>query len=134
MDTSRGSETARTVAFVKPSPPGSDRPICRSSLSTLPFPERSAVPPDAIPSVLVDPVPSHLRAAYEHIEDGVVVADADERVIYVNAAFERASEYKAGDVLGRTTDELLRPRPVAGESDVFEMTGANGARYFVRRK
>src|SRR5262249_39910939 len=60
-----------------------------------------------------------LRAAYEHIEDGIVVADADERIVYVNAAFESASGFRSGEVLGRTVAELLRPRAVEAESDVF---------------
>jgi PAS domain S-box-containing protein len=79
-------------------------------------------------------VPSRLRAAYEHVEDGIVVAGADERIIYVNAAFGSASAWPSAKALGRTVSELLRPRAVENESDVFAMTRANGEQYFARRK
>jgi PAS domain S-box-containing protein len=77
---------------------------------------------------------SRLRAAYEHVEDAVAVADPDQRVVYVNAAFERASGLRAPDIVGRTLDEVLRPRAVPDDPDVFEATRPSGERYFAKRR
>jgi PAS domain S-box-containing protein len=77
-----------------------------------------------------------LRAAFEHIDDGVIVADAGEgaRVVYVNPAFERASGYDSRQAVGRSIEDLLLPRPIANEPDVYVMTRANGEEYVVRCK
>jgi PAS domain S-box-containing protein len=79
-------------------------------------------------------VSPQLRAAYEHIDDGVILSSPDERVVYVNAAFERLAGYGADEVVGRLLADVLHPRAVADEPDVFAMTRASGAEYFVRRK
>src|SRR5262249_25026328 len=77
-----------------------------------------------------------LRAVLEHIDDAVIVANPGEgeRVVYVNAAFERDSGYNARDAVGRSIEDLLRPRPIASEPDTCVMTRANGQEYVVRRR
>jgi PAS domain S-box-containing protein len=81
-------------------------------------------------------IPPALRAALEHIDDAVILLAPDDGadVIYVNTAFERASGHDRRDVVGRSIEDLLRPRPVAGEPDVYTMTRASGEEYVVRRK
>ncbi|HEX8792098.1 MAG TPA: PAS domain S-box protein [Polyangiaceae bacterium] len=77
-----------------------------------------------------------IRAAFEHVEDPVIIADPSDGacVVHVNAAFERASGYASREAVGRSIEELLRPRVVAGEPDVVVMTRANGEDYVVRRR
>jgi PAS domain S-box-containing protein len=81
-------------------------------------------------------VPAAAQAAFELVDDGVVVATADdgERVLYVNAAFERASKYRRHDVVGRAIGSLGEPRPLASEPDLCVMTRADGEEYVVRKK
>jgi PAS domain S-box-containing protein len=57
-----------------------------------------------------------------------------ERVVHVNAAFERASGYPSGEAVGRSIAELLHPRALPGDPQLDVMRGANGAEYVVRRK
>jgi PAS domain S-box-containing protein len=75
-------------------------------------------------------------SALEQIEDAVIVAAPGDGggIVYVNAAFERASGHDRHDVVGRSIEALLRPRPVAGEPDVCVMTRATGEEYVVRRR
>jgi PAS domain S-box-containing protein len=82
------------------------------------------------------PLPAATLAALEHLDDSAILLTPGdgEDVLYVNAAFERTSGYRRQDVGGRSTEQLLRPRPVAGEADVWVMTRASGEEYFVRRK
>jgi PAS domain S-box-containing protein len=77
-----------------------------------------------------------MRAALEQLDDAVILAAPGDRadVIYVNAAFEGASGHDRRDVVGRTIEALLRPRPIAGEPDVCVMTRASGEEYVVRRR
>jgi PAS domain S-box-containing protein len=82
------------------------------------------------------PASAEARAALDHIDDAVIVAAPGDgaEIVYVNVAFERASGYDRRDVVGRSIEALLRPRPVAGEPDVYVMTRASGEEYVVRRK
>jgi PAS domain S-box-containing protein len=77
-----------------------------------------------------------MRIALEHFDDAAILGPSGDRadVLYVNAAFERASGHDRRDVVGRSIEALLRPRPVAGEPDLYVMTRANGEEYVVRRK
>jgi PAS domain S-box-containing protein len=77
-----------------------------------------------------------VRAALEHFDNAAILASTGERadVVLVNAAFERASGYDRSDVVGRSIEALLRPRPIAGEPDIYVMTRASGEEYVVRRK
>jgi PAS domain S-box-containing protein len=77
-----------------------------------------------------------VRAALEHIDDAaIVVAPGDgANVLYVNAAFERASGHARHDVVGRSIEAVLHPRPVPSEPDICVMTRASGEEYVVRRK
>jgi PAS domain S-box-containing protein len=81
-------------------------------------------------------VSARLRAAFEHFDDSVIIGDTGEsaRVVYVNAAFERASGYDSGRAVGRSIEDLLRPRPIANDPNVWVMTSASGEEYVVRRK
>lgn len=49
---------------------------------------------------------ARLGAAIGNASDGVVVTDGDDRILYVNPAFERMTGFGAGDVLGHTTEEV----------------------------
>jgi PAS domain S-box-containing protein len=77
-----------------------------------------------------------MRTALEHLDDAVILSPPGDRstVVYVNAAFERASGYDRRDVLGRSIEALLRPRPIPAEPDLYVMTRAGGEEYVVRRK
>jgi PAS domain S-box-containing protein len=76
------------------------------------------------------------RAALENVDDALILAAPTDRadIVYVNAAFERASGYGRGDVVGRSIEALLRPRPLLDEPNLYAMTRANGEEYVVRRK
>jgi PAS domain S-box-containing protein len=76
------------------------------------------------------------RAVLEHLDDAAVVAPQGEgaSVVYVNTAFERASGHDRSDVVGRSIAEILHPRPLSNEPDVFVMRRASGQEYVVRRK
>jgi PAS domain S-box-containing protein len=82
------------------------------------------------------PVTHELRAAFEHVDDGVIVTDPGDgdRVVHVNAAFERSSGYPSLEAVGRSIDELLGPRPIAGEPDLCVVTRKTGEECVVRRR
>ncbi len=46
--------------------------------------------------------PEAYRSALDHAADVVIITDTDRRIQYVNAAFERVTEYSAAEVMGRT--------------------------------
>jgi PAS domain S-box-containing protein len=75
-------------------------------------------------------------ATLEHIDDAAILVAPGDRgdVIYVNAAFERASGHDRRDVVGRSLEALLRPRAVGSEPEIYVMTRATGEEYVVRRK
>ncbi len=77
-----------------------------------------------------------MRAALELIDDAVILAAPGDGagIVYVNAAFERASGHERRDVVGRSIDALLRPRPVVNEPHIYVVTRASGEEYVVRRK
>ena len=77
-----------------------------------------------------------LRAALDHVEEPVIVTrpGEPERIIYVNAAFERVSGYRRDAAVGRTLADLVAPRPVEGEPGIFVATRADRGEYFVRRE
>ena len=77
-----------------------------------------------------------LHAALELLDDSVVLARPGEQagILYVNAAFERASGHDRRDVVGQSVDDLLRPRPIVSEPDTYVMRHAGGREYVVRRK
>ncbi len=65
----------------------------------------SGTPDGALsPSVLQD---AWLRELFANVSFGIVVLDADERIVRVNAAFERLFQYTAAEVFGRKLDELV---------------------------
>ncbi|MBD1365570.1 PAS domain S-box protein [Mucilaginibacter sp. ZT4R22] len=45
------------------------------------------------------------------IKNGVVISDADDRVIWTNAAFEHITGYNTGDVDGKFLSEVIKGRP-----------------------
>ena len=49
---------------------------------------------------------ARLGAAIEHATDGVVVTDAEDRVVYVNPAFERMSGFAGYEVTGRAVADI----------------------------
>ena len=77
-----------------------------------------------------------LCAALEHLDDGVILACPGEQgsILYVNAAFERASGHGRRDAVGRSIEAVLRPRPIANEASMYVMTRSNGEEYVVRCK
>jgi PAS domain S-box-containing protein len=77
-----------------------------------------------------------MLAALDQLDDAVILAAPGDgaNVIYVNAAFERASGYDRRDLVGRSLEGVLHPRPIAGEPDTYVMTRASGEEYVVRRK
>ncbi len=81
-------------------------------------------------------VTSRLRAAFEHLDDAVVVVDPreGEPVVFANPAFERASGYPSAEAVGCSVEDLLHPQPVPGHADLFTMTRAGGEEYVVRRR
>jgi PAS domain S-box-containing protein len=74
-----------------------------------------------------------VRAALDLVDDAVVFADQRELVIDVNPAFERVTAYARSDVVGRSIESLLHPRPVPNEPHLYVMTRAGGEEYVVRR-
>jgi PAS domain-containing protein len=62
-----------------------------------------------------------VRSAFELVDDAVIVLAPDDgdRVVFVNAAFERVSKIRRDEATGRILDSLLRPRSIAGAPDVL---------------
>ena len=57
---------------------------------------------------------ARLGAAIEHATDGVIVTDAEDRVIYVNPAFERMTGFAGYEVTGRALPHFPAARAFAG--------------------
>jgi PAS domain S-box-containing protein len=76
-----------------------------------------------------------LGAVYEHVEDAVLVVERGEpgHIVYVNPGFERMTGHASMDAIGKNIADLLRPRRVVGDAEVFAQTRADGQEYFVRR-
>ena len=81
------------------------------------------------------PLDHALRIALEHVEDAVVIIrGADERrIVYVNAAFTRASLYTSDEAVGCGLDELQRPRAVGVDPAVTAVRRKDGTEYVVRK-
>lgn len=64
----------------------------------------------AMSSMSLIPRETHFRYFFERSPLGVMVTGADNRIIYVNAAFERQTGYGVGEVLGQTPAVLQSGR------------------------
>ena len=73
-------------------------------------------------------LPEAMRLALDHVEDAVVITSVHDgpRIVYVNAAFTRASSYSSEEAVGRTLADLQGTRSAGPEG--------NGAAVAVRRK
>lgn len=56
---------------------------------------------------------ARLRAMVECLGEGLIVTDADDRVLYVNPAFERITGYTSADLIGNRAFELLSDQGAA---------------------
>jgi PAS domain S-box-containing protein len=83
---------------------------------------------------VVSPALVVLAAAFEHVEDAVIVSELGERglIVYVNPGFERVTGYASGEAIGRTIADLLQPRAFAGEPALRVQIRASGEEYLVR--
>ncbi|MEH3085100.1 MAG: EAL domain-containing protein [Xylophilus ampelinus] len=64
---------------------------------------------------------------YEHSGEGMLVMQADGTILTINQAFSRLTGYAAGEVVGRTTDFLLRHDPQDHPQErIWEAVRASG--------